>query len=77
MEDWRNFSVYYAKTLQVWRRNFENSWEELKSQYNETFHRMWRYYLCASMASFRSRKNQLWQIVFSPRGVAGGYVAPR
>jgi cyclopropane-fatty-acyl-phospholipid synthase len=77
MEDWHNFSVYYDKTLQAWRRNFENSWEELKDQYNETFHRMWRYYLSISMASFRARKNQLWQIVFSPRGVPGGYVAPR
>ncbi|MGH8283639.1 MAG: cyclopropane fatty acyl phospholipid synthase [Gammaproteobacteria bacterium] len=77
MEDWHNFSVYYDKTLQAWRRNFENSWEELKQQYNETFHRMWRYYLSISMASFRARKNQLWQIVFSPHGVPDGYVAPR
>ncbi|MGH8415453.1 MAG: cyclopropane-fatty-acyl-phospholipid synthase, partial [Gammaproteobacteria bacterium] len=38
---------------------------------------MWRYYLSISMASFRARKNQLWQIVFSPHGVPGGYVAPR
>ncbi|MGH8281464.1 MAG: cyclopropane fatty acyl phospholipid synthase [Gammaproteobacteria bacterium] len=77
MEDWHNFSVYYDKTLQAWRRNFENSWKELKQQYNETFHRMWRYYLSISMASFRARKNQLWQIVFSPHGVLDGYVAPR
>ncbi|MGH8403044.1 MAG: class I SAM-dependent methyltransferase, partial [Gammaproteobacteria bacterium] len=77
MEDWHNFSVYYDRTLQAWQRNFEDSWEALKKQYNETFRRMWRYYLSASMASFRSRKNQLWQIVFSPHGVPGGYVAPR
>ncbi len=77
MEDWHNLNVNYDKTLLAWRRNFENSWEQLKTQYNETFRRMWRYYLCASMASFRSRKNQLWQIVFSPRGVPGGYTAPR
>ncbi len=77
MEDWHNFSVDYDKTLQAWRNNFENGWHDLKQQYNEAFHRLWRYYLSASMASFRARKNQLWQIVFSPNGVPGGYVAPR
>jgi len=38
---------------------------------------MWRFYLAASMASFRTRHAQLWQLVLSPRGVPGGYVAPR
>lgn len=31
----------------------------------------------AGVASFRSRKNQLWQIVLSKNGVAGGYVSIR
>jgi cyclopropane-fatty-acyl-phospholipid synthase len=38
---------------------------------------MWRYYLASSMATFRSGRSQLWQIVLSPRGVPGGYRAPR
>jgi cyclopropane-fatty-acyl-phospholipid synthase len=38
---------------------------------------MWRYYLSGSMAAFRARRTQLWQLVLSPRGVRGGYVAPR
>ena len=33
--------------------------------------------LAASMATFRSRRSQLWQLVLSPNGVPGGYVAPR
>ena len=73
MEDCHNFGVHYDKTLQAWRRNFENSWAVLKQQYNETFHRMWYYYLSICAASFRARKNQLWQIVFSPHGEPGGY----
>lgn len=77
MEDWHNFGVYYDRTLLAWRRNFEAHWEELKSRYSETFYRMWRFYLSASAAAFRARKNQLWQIVLSPYGVPGGYVAPR
>jgi cyclopropane-fatty-acyl-phospholipid synthase len=38
---------------------------------------MWRFYLAASIAVFRSRRAQLWQLVLSPRGVPGGYIAPR
>ena len=51
--------------------NFESSWQELKKQYNEIFHRMWYYYLSVSAASFRARVNQVWQIVFSPPWCAG------
>jgi cyclopropane-fatty-acyl-phospholipid synthase len=29
------------------------------------------------MAAFRARKIQLWQLVLSPRGIPGGYLAPR
>ncbi|WP_260619385.1 hypothetical protein, partial [Stenotrophomonas maltophilia] len=29
------------------------------------------------MATFRCRHAQLWQLVLSPEGVPGGYVAPR
>jgi cyclopropane-fatty-acyl-phospholipid synthase len=38
---------------------------------------MWRYYLLSFAATFRARKVQLWQIVYSPEGVAGGYRSPR
>jgi cyclopropane-fatty-acyl-phospholipid synthase len=38
---------------------------------------MWRFYLCASMAVFRTRRAQLWQLVLSPRGVPGGYASVR
>jgi len=38
---------------------------------------MWRFYLAASMATFRTRRAQLVQLVLSPRGVPGGYIAPR
>jgi cyclopropane-fatty-acyl-phospholipid synthase len=38
---------------------------------------MWHFWLMASAANFRARKTQLWQIVLSPKGVAGGYRAVR
>jgi cyclopropane-fatty-acyl-phospholipid synthase len=77
MEDWHNFGPDYDKTLMAWHRNFNNHWPELKSKYDERFFRMWNYYLLVSAASFRTRRNQLWQIVFSKNGVSGGYQSVR
>jgi len=77
IEDWHNFGTDYDRTLQAWRDNIERAWDTLPARYDERFRRMWRYYLAASMASFRARRIQLWQLVLSPRGVAGGYIAPR
>ncbi len=78
MEDWHNFGADYDLTLQAWRANVEAAWEGLDAQrYDERFRRMWRFYLAASMASFRCRHAQLWQLVLSPEGVPGGYRAPR
>ena len=76
IEDWHNFGADYDLTLQAWRRNIEAAWPRLTG-YDERFRRMWRYYLAASMAIFRCRRAQLWQLVLSPRGVPGGYRAPR
>ncbi len=77
LEDWHNFGADYDRTLQAWRANVDTAWAGLDARYDERFRRMWRFYLAASMATFRSRRSQLWQIVLSPRGVPGGYVAPR
>jgi cyclopropane-fatty-acyl-phospholipid synthase len=77
MEDWHNFSAYYDKTLHAWKKNFLNSWDILKIRYDERFKRMWIYYFMASAGSFRSRRNQLWQVVFSKKGVSDVYNAPR
>jgi cyclopropane-fatty-acyl-phospholipid synthase len=78
LEDWHGFGTDYDLTLQAWRRNVEASWPRLDRQrYDERFKRMWRFYLAGSMAAFRCRHAQLWQLVLSPEGVPGGYVAPR
>ncbi len=73
MEDWHNFSADYDKTLMAWHQNFIFHWSELKDKYDEAFFRMWNYYLLSCAGSFRARKNQLWQIVLSKEGIAGGY----
>lgn len=77
MEDWHNFGADYDTTLMAWFSRFDAHWEEFKHRYDERFYRMWKYYLLVSAASFRARKNQLWQIVLSPQGVPGGYTSIR
>lgn len=73
LEDLENFGVDYEKTLMEWFRNFNSHWDSLKSNYSERFYRMWKYYLLMSAGSFRARKNQLWQIVFTKNGLPDGY----
>ena len=74
IEDLHNFGTDYDKTLMAWHKNFEESWNKIKSNYDERFYRMWKYFLLSSAGAFRARtKNQLWQIVLSKNGVIGGY----
>ncbi|MGH8310149.1 MAG: cyclopropane fatty acyl phospholipid synthase [Steroidobacteraceae bacterium] len=73
IEDWHSFGVDYDRTLMAWYENFERRWHEIAAKYGERFRRMWRFWLLGSAASFRARRNQLWQVVMSPHGVSGGY----
>jgi len=77
VEDWHNFGADYDRTLTAWRANFDAAWPELSKHYDNRFRRMWHFYLSVSAAVFRSRRDQLWQLTLSPRGVPGGYRAPR
>jgi cyclopropane-fatty-acyl-phospholipid synthase len=73
LEDWHSFGQYYDKTLMAWYSNFTKNWDKIKDTYDQRFYRMWTYYLLSCAGSFRSRRNMLWQIVFSKKGIQGGY----
>lgn len=81
VEDWHNFGADYDKTLMAWHENFNRSWETLRPQYSglydNRFQRMWNFYLLSCAGGFRARTMQLWQVIFSPAGIRGGYQAPR
>jgi len=77
MEDWHNIGPDYDPTLMAWHENFEAGWPDLRRHYGDTFYRMWRYFLLSGAGSFRVRKMQVWQIVFSKRGLIGGYTPVR
>ncbi len=78
MEDWHNLNTNYDKTLLAWNDNFQKSYALLDhDKYDERFKRMWQYYLLVCAGLFRARHTQLWQIVYSPHGVKGGYESVR
>jgi cyclopropane-fatty-acyl-phospholipid synthase len=70
LEDIHNLGLHYEKTLLAWHRNFLKSWdaEEGLRRKGEAFRRMWEYYLLSSAGAFRSRSNQLWQLVYTVPG---------
>ena len=73
MEDWENLSTDYEKTLLAWHENFVTNWNQIKNNYDETFYRMWTYYLLICAGWYRSRVLQLWQVVLTKNGIPGGY----
>ncbi|MCR0998375.1 cyclopropane fatty acyl phospholipid synthase [Serratia rubidaea] len=77
MEDWHNFGADYDRTLMAWYERFQQAWPQLAERYSERFERMFSYYLNACAGAFRSRDIQLWQVLFSPKGVEGGIRVPR
>ena len=78
MEDWHNFGDDYARTLRAWLQNFNTNWEStLSKHYDRRFYRMWTYMLQTYAGSFQVRRNQLWQIVYSKKGIPGGYASVR
>ena len=58
------FGLDYAETLKRWRSSFQDSLNEIKSQgFNDTFLRMWNYYLSYCEGGFRSRNIDVGQLL--------------
>lgn len=65
LEDWHNIGPFYDRTLIEWLKRFKNTWPKFSNNYDDRFYKMWIYYLSCCAATFRAKKNDLWQIVFS------------
>jgi cyclopropane-fatty-acyl-phospholipid synthase len=51
----RELRAHYARTLQLWRARFIKEWPRIHAQgFDETFRRMWEFYLAYCEAGFRS-----------------------
>jgi len=74
LEDFHTWEgAHYDKTLMAWFDRFQDGWEELKKNYDETFYRMWKLYLQGCAGAFRADRMRVWQLVFSKGGLPGGY----
>lgn len=52
----RDFGRHYARTLRLWRERFNERWTEIRDAgFDETFKRMWNFYLAYCEAGFASR----------------------
>ena len=49
----RDLGPHYARTLGLWRERFLGSWSRLEGSFDETFRRMWEFYLAYCEAGFR------------------------
>jgi cyclopropane-fatty-acyl-phospholipid synthase len=62
------FGLDYARTLALWRSNFEAGWDSLRIEHDldDRFHRMWDLYLSLCEAGFRMGRINIEQWSFSP-----------
>ncbi|WP_367186683.1 class I SAM-dependent methyltransferase [Sporichthya sp.] len=59
------FGLHYADTLRLWRERFASRSVEVDALgFDETFRKMWTFYLSYSEAGFRSRYLDVYQFVF-------------
>lgn len=62
----RSLGQDYARTLHEWRSTFMANWEHIRSQgFDETFRRMWEFYLAYCEAGFRVGYIDVFQIQMS------------
>ncbi len=54
--------LHYAETLRHWQQCFQANRDKVKNIYDETFCRMWEYYLACSEVSFRHLDSTVFQI---------------
>ncbi|CBG39286.1 SAM-dependent methyltransferase [Helicobacter mustelae] len=57
--------LHYAKTLDIWRENFEKEIEEVRKMYDERFIRMWRLYLKSCASAFRVGSADIFQFLLT------------
>ena len=62
------YSDDYAKTLKAWKKNFLKSWKSISALgFEDSFKRMWEFYLSYCEAGFKSRNINLIQFSMSNR----------
>ena len=64
--DLKDLGIDYAKTLRVWREQFNSRLSDIRSLgFDETFIRKWNYYFCYCEAAFAMRNIHVMQLVYT------------
>jgi cyclopropane-fatty-acyl-phospholipid synthase len=63
--DLENLRLHYARTLDLWVKNYERNVEKIRQMFGDAFVRMWRLYLHLSSAGFKYGESRLYQVLFS------------
>ena len=64
-----DFGIDYARTLNDWRERFNSSFSQLKNRgYDESFKRLWNFYLCYCEGGFRERAISVVQLLAAKPG---------
>jgi cyclopropane-fatty-acyl-phospholipid synthase len=68
----RELGPHYARTLHLWRNRFDDNWPAIHAQgFDETFRRMWEFYLAYCEAGFRTGYLGVSQLQITRRPVWG------
>lgn len=66
VNDFHGFGLDYAKTLRLWRENFESVVNDVRAQgFDEAFIRLWRFYFCYCEAGFLTKRTDVYQALVS------------
>lgn len=65
LNDVENLRLHYARTLDAWAERFEAVADEVRQRFDESFVRMWRFYLHASSAGFKWGDTRVYQVAFT------------
>ena len=62
IDSYQLYGNHYSNTLQKWRNSFLNSWELISKQgFDNSFKKMWDFYLSYCEAGFKSKNIDLIQ----------------
>jgi cyclopropane-fatty-acyl-phospholipid synthase len=64
--DVENLRLHYARTLTDWKARYDAAEPRVEAMFDARFVRMWRLYLCGSIAGFTTGSLQLFQVLFAP-----------
>ena len=62
IDQYNSYGFHYSDTLKMWRDEFFKKWDQISSQgFDNTFKRMWNFYLSYCEAGFKSKNIDLIQ----------------